>query len=93
MTRYVQRDGLGKIVADFARAQPGLAEEEIAESHPDYVAWIAPRPPPTLDEIYDRTIQTERVLKAVVLALNDGSFLPGLKKTNAQLKAIIKAKM
>ena len=32
-------------------------------------------------------------LKALVLALNDGSFVPGSNHTNAQLKAIIKAKL
>lgn len=43
--RYVQRNGQGKVIADYARAQPGLAEEEIDESHPDYVEWITPPPP------------------------------------------------
>ena len=52
-----------------------------------------PPQPPTLDEIYDKTILNERVLKALALALNDGSFIPGSNLTNAQLKAIHKAKM
>jgi len=34
-----------------------------------------------------------RVLKAVVLALNDGSLAPGANVSNAALKAAIKAKM
>lgn len=50
-------------------------------------------PPPTLDELYDQAIQNERMLKAVILALNDGSFPIGTNKTGAQLKAIVKAKM
>ena len=50
-------------------------------------------PPPTLDEIYDQTILNQRVLKALALALNDGSFVPGSNVTNVQLKAIVKAKM
>ena len=49
--------------------------------------------PPTNDEIYDQTIQTQRLLKAVVLSLNDGTFVPGANIGNAALKAIILAKM
>tara|TARA_Y100000296_G_scaffold83259_1_gene113744 strand:+ start:82 stop:438 length:357 start_codon:yes stop_codon:yes gene_type:complete len=54
-----------------------------------------PRPPspPTTDEIYDGVIKNEKVLKALVLALNDGSIVPGANATNAALKAAIKAKM
>lgn len=52
-----------------------------------------PAVPPTIDQIYDSVIQNERVLKAIVLALNDGSLPVGTNKTPAQLKAIIKAKM
>ena len=49
--------------------------------------------PPTNDEIYDHVIQKEKVLKAYVLAVNDGSIVPGSNMTNAQLKAAVKAKM
>lgn len=35
----------------------------------------------------------DRVLKAVVLSLNDGSFVPNSGYTNSQLKNIIKAKL
>lgn len=35
----------------------------------------------------------DRVLKAVVLALNDGTFVPGSGYTGAQLKSIVKAKL
>lgn len=48
---------------------------------------------PTIDEIYDATILQQRVLKAVVLAINDGTLTVGGNRTPAQLKAIIKAKM
>jgi hypothetical protein len=48
---------------------------------------------PTLDEIYDQQILDSRLLRAVVLAINDGTLLVGGNKTPAQLKAIIKAKM
>ena len=69
----------------------------------DYEAWIAlgntpdpadpPPDPPTLDDIYDQTIQNQRVLKAVVIAINDGSLVPGANLTGPQIKAIIKATM
>lgn len=35
----------------------------------------------------------DRVLRAVVSALNDGSFVPGSNYTNPQMKAIIKDKL
>lgn len=62
-----------------------------------YAPPVRPLPPPlptlTLDQIYDAEMQTQRVLKAVVMALNDGSMPIGQNRTAAQLKAAIKAKM
>ena len=52
-----------------------------------------PPPPPTNDEIYDQVIQNQKVLKAYVLAVNDGSIVPGSNMTNAALKAAVKAHM
>ncbi len=52
-----------------------------------------PPPPPTNDEIYDRVIQNRKVFKGYVLAINDGSIVPGSNMTGAQLKAAVKAKM
>lgn len=49
--------------------------------------------PPTLDEIYDNTLLTQKVLRAVVLALNDGTLPIATNKTGPQLRAIIKARM
>lgn len=88
---FVQRSA-GVICGVYARLQPAIAEESIDESDPEVLAYLNP-PPPTLDQIYDATLQTQRVLKAVVLALNDGSLPIATNKTPAQLKAIIKAKM
>lgn len=58
-------------------------------------AYVPPLPPTplTLDQIYDDMLTTNRVVKALVLAINDGSLVPGSNKTPAQLRAIIKAKM
>ena len=50
-------------------------------------------PPPTNDEIYDRVIQNQPVFKGYVLALNDGSIVPGSNMTGAEIKAAVKAKM
>jgi hypothetical protein len=50
-------------------------------------------PPPTNDEIYDQVIQNQKVLKGYVLAVNDGSIVPGSNMTGAQLKTAVKAKM
>lgn len=48
---------------------------------------------PTNEEIYDATVQNQKLLKAVVLSLNDGTFVPGANISNSALKAIIVAKM
>lgn len=47
--------------------------------------------PPSLDEIYDEVMKTQRVFKAYALGVNDSSIVPGM--TPAQLKAAVKAKM
>jgi hypothetical protein len=41
LTRFVQRDEAGLIVGHYANLQPGYAEEEIADDHPDFVTWVA----------------------------------------------------
>jgi len=50
-------------------------------------------PPPTNDEIYDEVLQNQKVFKAYVLAINDGSVVPGSGMSGAQLKAAVTAKM
>jgi len=62
----------------------------------DGVNFSSPPPPPTPptdNKIYDRTIRSDKVLKAIVLALNDSSFVPGSNYSNASLKNIIRSKM
>lgn len=49
--------------------------------------------PPTSSEIYDQTIQNSKVLKALVLAINDGTIVPGANVTPGALKTAIKSKM
>jgi hypothetical protein len=48
---------------------------------------------PTLDQIYDQTLQNQRLLKGLILALNDGSLPVGQNRTAPQVKAAIRAKM
>ncbi len=57
------------------------------------VVPIPPPPPPGNDELYDQNIQQNKVFKGYVLAVNDGSIVPGSKMTGPQLKAAVKAKM
>lgn len=71
---------------------PNGSTEQLPIDDPEVVAFLNPAPP-TNDEIYDRTIQTQKLLKAVVLAINDGTLVPGANLTGAQLKAIIMDKM
>lgn len=58
---------------------------------------IAPADPepqaPTVESIYDQVVQGNKVFKALVLSLNDGSFVVGGNRTDAQIRAIITAKM
>ena len=64
-----------------------------------YEAWLAsggvpdPHVPLTLDQVYDAELMTQRLLKATVLALNDGSLPVGQNRTGAQIKAALKPKM
>lgn len=54
---------------------------------------VPPPPPPTQDELYDILMLQSRLLKAVVLVLNDGTLPIGTNKTPGQLKNIIKVKI
>jgi hypothetical protein len=52
-----------------------------------------PLPPPTPDQIYAQELQAYRLLKAVVLCLNDGTLTVGTNLTPLQLKNIVRAKL
>ncbi len=66
-----------------SRVEPST---EVLELDPDNL-------PPTKDEIYDQVLKNRKVFRAYVLAINDGSIVPGSNMTAAQLKAAVKAKM
>lgn len=53
----------------------------------------SPPPPLTNDEIYNIAIQNQKVLKAIVLSINDGTLVTGANVSNAALKVIVKANM
>lgn len=53
--------------------------------------------PPTQDELnseaYDQAILNNKIIKALIMALNDGSFVPGSNYTAEQIKTGIKNRM
>lgn len=56
-------------------------------------AYVPPTQDEINDEIYDQLTQQNKVLKALIMALNDGTFVPGSNYTNAQIKQGIKNRM
>ena len=88
---YVERDGSNSIIGVNAIPQYD-GQEHLPIDNSDVVAFLNPLPP-TNEEIYEQTMENQALLKAVVLALNDGSFVPGAALSNAALKTVIKSKM
>ena len=89
---YVYRDSGGKVKGTASHPPTDAPEEFLADDDPEVLAYLNP-PPPTNDEIYDRVIKNQKVFKGYVLAVNDGSIVPGSNMTGAQLKTAVKAKM
>lgn len=52
-----------------------------------------PPPPPTNADIYSAKITSDPTVKALIAALNDGSFVPGQKQPDDKVQAILQAKM
>jgi len=52
-----------------------------------------PLPQLTPDQIVNMEITDRSLVRALILALNDGSFVPGGNLANGQLRAIFKAKL
>jgi len=86
-------EGAYSVPKDEGNRHYGLVQEWLAIPGNDLLPEPPEPDPPTIDEVYDQTIQNQKVLKALALCLNDGSFVPGSNHTGAQLKAIVKAKM
>jgi hypothetical protein len=61
----------------------------------NFIAPITQPPPPplTADQLYDILINTRCLTRALIRALNDGSFPIGTNMTAAQIKTILKAKL
>jgi len=69
----------------------------------EYQEWLAegntpepidpPPAPPTNEEIYDQVLENNKILRILIMALNDGTFVPGSNHTAQQIKNFIKARM
>lgn len=98
MTKFYV-DGDGNYIGGFDGADPPSGSIEVPAAPEDArqtwngASWSAKPPPPTNDELYDQNIQQNKVFKAYVLAVNDGSIVPGSNMTGAALKAAVTAKM
>ncbi len=87
---YVKRTA-GVVSAVYTHSNPD-ALEFLDKSDPEVVTFLNPSPP-TNEEIYDKLLLQSKLLKALVLSLNDGTLPVGTDLSNAQLKTIIKANM
>ena len=63
---YVQRRD-GVVCGCYAQRQPGLAEELLAEDHPDVLVYLNPPPDPRL--VLDQEERLQAKLDAAVMAL------------------------
>jgi len=75
-----------------AAAHPAKWAELLVWGQANTITPYQAPPVETPDEAAER-FQDEQLLKAVVLAINDGTLVQGANRTPAQLKAIIKAKL
>ena len=80
---FVKRDGDGKIVACFRRMQPGIAEEEVADTDPTVVAFMAPKSRGDWSDL-EQCRKVDKALAACIAQIG------GL--TPAQMKALFKQK-
>lgn len=87
--KYIHRTA-GKITG--LTQWPNGSTEQLPDNNAEVIAFCNP-PPPTADEIYDQTMQNQKLLKALVLCINDGTIVPGANVSGAALKAAIKDKM
>ena len=95
MEYYTKRDNNGKIVGLFTRPQnpdvPASEQEKLPDDHKDVVAYLQKKNP-TNDELYNMAMRNS-TLKALISALNDGSFIPGNNLSDEDVKKIIESKM
>lgn len=89
---FVERNG-GVVVGLYRRLQPGKAEEFLAIDDPEIVAYLNPAPPTDqerIDTAFSANSETLKLIRAVVLAINDGTLVTGAGLTGAELKTIIR---
>lgn len=82
----VQDDGEGPYIKQWNHpVLPEPTQAELDAITGDYV--------PDLGAVYDKALQNNQLIRALVKALNKGTFVPGSNYTGPQMKTIIKAEM
>lgn len=91
-TMWVTREN-GSITGVFGR--PQYADQEmLPNDDAEIVAFLeAINAEPSNELLYDQSLQQNKVLRALITALNEGALTPGLSITETELKAIICSKM
>ena len=92
---YVFKDQNDKITG-YSKWRFSADQEKVTINDSELMTLIAAQnAEPTNDDIYDSTIKNNKLIKAIVLSLNDvGAFtVDGSKLSGSKLKALIKDKM
>lgn len=78
---FVQRSKDGKVIGVFGQPQPGYAEEELPDDHPEVLAYLNPpvTPVQVIQEIEQKNPITHRALRELILTI--GEAFPAGKNT------------
>ena len=87
--KYAHRNSEGKLLK--LTNQPNGSGEQIEDDDQEVIDFLDDSQ--TMEQVYDKTISGNKLIKALVLSLNDGSFIPGNNLTGQELKQIILSKM
>jgi hypothetical protein len=70
---FVQRDNSSKVIGVFRQAQPGVAEEELPEDHPEVLAYLNPMGTPlrAIQNIEVGNPFTHRALREFFIGFGD----------------------
>ena len=78
---FIERDKDGKIKGVYANPQPGYADEELADDHPEVLAFLSPPETPVdrIVKIETENPITHRALRELILTI--GEAFPAGKET------------